>query len=79
MQYRPHSLWKTVVRRSGFKTARRILATSLAIFACSLVIAVQASAQTWSLTNDQRRAYLNYYAPVILKRGDENDNKQGRD
>ncbi|HXU31274.1 MAG TPA: hypothetical protein VN851_11900 [Thermoanaerobaculia bacterium] len=39
----------------------------------------QASAQTWSLTKEQRKGYLNYYAPVILKRGDENNNKQGRD
>lgn len=39
----------------------------------------QASAQAWSLTKEQRKAYLNYYAPVILKRGDENDGKQGRD
>jgi hypothetical protein len=38
-----------------------------------------ASAQAWSLTKEQRQAYLNYYAPVILKRGDENNNKQGRD
>jgi len=38
-----------------------------------------ASAQAWSLDNAQRKAYLNYYAPVILKRGDENNNKQGRD
>ncbi len=36
-------------------------------------------AQTWSLTQAQRQAYLQYYAPVILKRGDENNSKQGRD
>ena len=39
----------------------------------------RAAAQTWSLTKAQRQAYLNYYAPVILKRGDENNGKQGRD
>lgn len=38
-----------------------------------------AQAQAWSLTTAQRQAYLYYYAPVILKRGDENDGKQGRD
>src|SRR5215213_2043125 len=59
--------------------ARRTLALSLAFFACSFIIGVQASAQTWSLTTEQRRAYLNYYAPVILKRADENNGKQGRD
>ena len=36
-------------------------------------------AAPWSLTNAQRRAYLQYYAPVILKRGDENTGKEGRD
>ena len=39
----------------------------------------KAEAQAWSLTQEQRKAYLNYYAPVILKRADENNNKQGRD
>lgn len=66
MQFHLDGLWKTVV-------------ISFTFFACSLLIGTRASAQTWSLTNDQRRAYLNYYAPVILKRADENDNKQGRD
>ena len=41
--------------------------------------ASQASAQSWGLTKAQRQAYLKYYAPVILKRGDENNSKQGRD
>lgn len=56
-------LWKTAV----------VLAISLA------GLGVHASAQSWSLTNAQRQAYLNYYAPVILKCADENNNKQGRD
>lgn len=68
MQYRFALLSRTVL-------IRRVLWLSLAFFACSIV----ASAQTWSLTNDQRRAYLNYYAPIILKRADENNDKQGRD
>ncbi len=54
---------------------------------CIIVLAVvglhsaPAEAQTapWSLTKMQRQAYLNYYAPVLLKRGDENNGKQGRD
>jgi hypothetical protein len=39
----------------------------------------QAHAQAWSLTKAQRQAYLQYYSPVLLKRGDENNGKQGRD
>lgn len=61
-------LWKTAIVR---------------VFILSIVslagLGIQASAQTWSLTTAQRQAYLNYYAPVIMKRADENNNKQGRD
>ncbi|HKP14265.1 MAG TPA: hypothetical protein VJZ91_19245 [Blastocatellia bacterium] len=39
----------------------------------------RAHAQSWSLSTAQRQAYLNYYAPLILKRGDENNSKEGRD
>ncbi|HYU35698.1 MAG TPA: hypothetical protein VEW48_26375 [Thermoanaerobaculia bacterium] len=39
----------------------------------------RAEAQAWSLTKAKRQAYLSYYAPVILKRGDENNDKEGRD
>ena len=56
---------------------------SLAIIALVLLTlgvgAGHAQAQAWNLTTAQRQAYLQYYAPVILKRGDENDGKQGRD
>ncbi len=31
--------------------------------------------EPWVLTNDQRRAFLHYYSPIILKRGDENGKK----
>jgi hypothetical protein len=79
MHYHSNSLWKTVLMQRSLSAATRFIAISLAFFACSIVIGVQASAQAWSLTNDQRRAYLNYYAPIILKRGDENNNKEGRD
>lgn len=41
--------------------------------------ASEAQAQSWTLTREQRQAYLQYYAPVILKRSDENDGKRGRD
>lgn len=41
--------------------------------------ASEAQAQAWTLTKAQRQAYLQYYAPVILKRSDENEGKSGRD
>ncbi len=63
------------------------LRTGTARVLCTAVLVIlglswspqEAQAQSWSLTMAQRQAYLNYYAPVILKRGDENDGKQGRD
>src|ERR1044072_3968734 len=54
--------------------------TAIALSLVTLAgLGMQASAQTWRLTTAQRQAYLNYYAPVILKCADENNNKQGRD
>jgi hypothetical protein len=57
----------------------RLAALALFLIACLGGTASQASAQTWTLTKAQRQAYLSYYAPVILKRGDENNGKTGRD
>lgn len=39
----------------------------------------QAHAAVPLLTKAQRQAYLNYYAPVIFKRANENDGQDGRD
>src|SRR4051794_28536906 len=61
------------------RTGSRLLAIALLALVAVSVTEPEAEAQTWSLTKEQRKAYLNYYAPVILKRGDENNNKQGRD
>jgi hypothetical protein len=65
-------------------TARLAIGSRMLVIALLALVSLsvtekQASAQAWSLTKAQRKAYLNYYAPVILKRGDENDGKQGRD
>lgn len=68
---------------SSFSGLLKAATRPLAIVAFLLLTlsfgASQAHAQSWSLTKAQRQAYLQYYAPVILKRGDENDGKQGRD
>jgi hypothetical protein len=39
----------------------------------------EAFAQSWSLSPAQRQAYLQYYAPIILKRANANNNEHGRD
>jgi len=39
----------------------------------------EAQAQAWSLTTAQRQAYLQYYAPIVFKRGNGNDNRHGYD
>jgi hypothetical protein len=43
------------------------------------VTAAPSSAQGWSLTTAQRKAYLSYYAPVIMKRANESSTKAGLD
>jgi hypothetical protein len=66
-------------RRGTKSRSQAILLAALIGFLGFAVTEDQASAQAWSLTKEQRKAYLNYYAPVLLKRGDENNSKQGRD
>jgi hypothetical protein len=61
------------------RTVSRLLVMALFALVGVSATAPAAEAQVWSLTKAQRKAYLNYYAPVLLKRGDENDGKQGRD
>lgn len=39
----------------------------------------EAHAQAWSLTTEQRQAYLQHYAPIILKRGNGDDGRHGYD
>lgn len=60
----------------------RLSARLLVLFAGMLVyglLTAPASAQAWSLSKAQRQAYLQYYAPVILQRADEDNGKIGRD
>jgi hypothetical protein len=66
-------------KKALLKAVSRILAIVIITLAGLTVMENRASAQAWILTKAQRQAYLNYYAPVILKRGDENNDKQGRD
>jgi hypothetical protein len=61
------------------KSLLRILVLGLVALTSLSAAERPAEAQAWSLTKAQRQAYLNYYAPVILKRGDENNDKQGHD
>jgi hypothetical protein len=58
-----------------------MVAVLLAMFATVVSVSYsQASAaQSWTLTNEQRRAYLHHYAPIIFKRANENDGKKGYD
>jgi hypothetical protein len=63
-------------RRGGFtfaSAARRVLALTLFIAAGS------AHAQAWLMSQSQRTAYLQYYAPIIMQRAEENADKRGRD
>ncbi|WP_436498616.1 hypothetical protein [Actinokineospora sp. HUAS TT18] len=58
----------------------RVLA--VAVFALAIMPAVgnqPAHAAVSNLTTAQRQAYLNYYAPVIFKRANEDNGQDGRD
>src|ERR1044072_9376676 len=56
-----------------------LLAALLIVVAVAWPGSPSASAESWTLDTAQRQAYLSYYAPVILKRGDENNGREGAD
>jgi len=66
--------------RTVLRTLVRVLA--VAAFVVATLPAVgsqQANAAVPVLTTAQRQAYLNYYAPVIFKRANEDNGQDGRD
>lgn len=73
--------WKLVydVTKILLKAGSYLFALGIMMLTSLNITETPALAQTWSLTKAQRQGYLNYYAPVILKRGDENNSKEGRD
>src|ERR1044072_3353572 len=56
-----------------------LLAALLIVVAVAWPGSPSASAESWTLDTAQRQASLSYYAPVILKRGDENNGREGAD
>jgi hypothetical protein len=58
---------------------RVLFAAILIVTAVSWPGSGSASAESWTLSTAQRQAYLSYYAPVIFKRGDENNGQEGSD
>jgi hypothetical protein len=58
---------------------RKKLGALIALGAFCFAYAGATFAQTWHLTDDQRRAYLYYYAPIIFKRANENNGYVGWD
>ncbi|MET0403539.1 MAG: prolyl oligopeptidase family serine peptidase, partial [Cystobacter sp.] len=51
----------------------------LALLLVSLCLSSPAQAQTWSLTHEQRQAFLHHYAPIVLKRANANNDRHGYD
>ncbi|RYZ40231.1 MAG: hypothetical protein EOO71_16920 [Myxococcaceae bacterium] len=51
----------------------------LAVLLTGLCWPALAAAQSWSLTKEQRQAFLRYYAPLIFKRANANDGRHGYD
>ncbi len=71
------SRWLPDVRGQAIKTLHSVL-TAFALLVIGLA-SNEAHAQAWSLTKAQRQAYLQYYAPIILKRANGNNGEHGRD
>lgn len=68
-------------RSGGFVVpvaALRWLLAALVLLAAALPVR-NAHAQAWLLTPAERKAYLQYYAPVIMQRAEEGSSKRGRD
>lgn len=69
----------SVLRNPWLVDAKKFFMAALLILSGAIFFSSQANAQAWSLTTAQRQAYLQYYAPVIMQRAEENSSKPGRD
>lgn len=67
------------LRAEGVKALWCRIFAALIMSVLFSVPSFSASAQTSLLTDNQRRAYLTYYAPIIMKRGNGNAGDRGRD
>ena len=54
------------------------IAVLILLFVSAFGFALPAQA-SWSLTNAERADFLEYYAPIIFKRGNGNGNDYGKD
>jgi hypothetical protein len=68
-----------VPRESRFVNVRVFLLCALLLLLGAGLVPNSARAQGWALTQAQRQAYLNYYAPVIMQRAEEDSGKPGRE
>ena len=66
------------LRSGGYTHALRWLLAAAVLFAAAVPVRI-AQAQSWLLGDADRKAYLQYYAPVIMQRAEENSSKRGRD
>jgi hypothetical protein len=73
------------MRRLMVSSSRRC-ATLLGLIALSILLSLfgpvasqPVLAQSWTLSNAQRQAYLHYYAPIIMKRANADQGYHGRD
>ena len=70
------------VANDGGGNAMRVCLRWLLIVLAFVVAALpsrEAAAQAWLLTQAERKAYLQHYAPVIMQRAEESSSKKGRD
>jgi len=68
-----------VPHESRFANVRGFFLCALLLLLGAGLVPSSAQAQASVLTQAQRQAYLNYYAPVIMQRAEEDSSKPGRD
>ena len=66
-------------RRGGFTIPAAWSWLALALLLAAALPLRTAQAQAWVMSQSDRMAYLQYYAPIIMQRAEEDSGKRGRD
>ena len=68
---------RRVRHASSFRPVRMMLGALVLLG--GILPAQAAHAQAWLLNKEERKSYLQYYAPLIMQRAEESSSKRGRD
>ena len=71
--------WFACQRKLAVPTVMLRGLSAMLVLLSTALPAHTALAQPWLLTQTERKAYLQHYAPVIMQRAEESSTKKGRD